>query len=336
MKRNLFKRMLSLILLALVFTGCKKSTDQELASVDDVNRRAGPGGHDNRCRLRSFVQSDGFNENFHYNDKGLADRWFIDYGDGTTFDYHMTYDKRNRLKNARMVIEGDAVNFTFYNTGNRTTRLTGFYESNGAPYADIYYTYNRKGQMISLDDNVADLHSRFTYDRMGNNNRIDFYIGSELFYTYLLTFDVPNKNPYLALNGVDFGFVSNFFLAPYFDKRWNNTGTFIIYDNGSPIVVADDDPAQTQLITGIGNYLTYAGYYDFVNEYYYDLRFEYENCGNENCDDKGINSASPVRATTAMSAKTKLRKIVEMRSGNMKQELMDFKKDCISRYKKGR
>lgn len=335
MKKNLFTRTFSLILLALIFTGCQKISDQELVSGNDGKGQENFRGNDNTCRLRSFVQSDGFNENFHYNNKGLADRWFIDYGDGTSFDYHITYDRKDKLKSARMLFGGDAVNFTFYNTGNRTTRLTGFFESNGEPYADIYYTYNRKGQMISLDDIVADIHSRFSYDRMGNNNKIDMYFGTELFYTYLLTFDNPNKNPYLALNGVDYGFTTFFFLATKFDKRWNSSGTFIIYDNGAPIVAADDDPAQTQIQTGIGNYVTYASYYDVVNESSYDLRFEYENCGNGNCDDKAAKQTQPVKRT-AMNANTKLRKIFDVRSENMKQQLMDFKKECISKHRKSR
>ena len=340
-KNNFLKTLCSLIFTVLLFSGCQKITEAELAkenqlSEKDAQNQANTSLNDNNsCRLLSFEQSDGYSENFHYNDKGLADRWYNVFGDGTVNDYHILYNKKDRIKSIQVIFPGDAVNYTFYYNGDQTTRATGYLESTGELYSDILYSYNQRGQMIMQDDIVSDVHSRFYYNNKGYNTRSDFYFGSEMFLSILLKFDISNKNPYLALNGVDFGF-NSYTLAPLFGKRWNSTGDFVIYEEGNPIVVGEDDPAQTEMQTGIGNYLTYVKYYDLISESFYDLRFRYENCGPGNENNIEKIPAPTFKKNSPMSVMTSLKKILGSHSKNMKQEFQEFKRQYSSQLKPGK
>jgi hypothetical protein len=187
--------------------------------------------------------------------------------------------------------------------------------------------------MIRLIDQPAGVETRFYYDNKGYNRRADMYINNEMIYTYLLNFDIPGKNPYMALNGIDFGFPNYIFMATLWDKRWNSSGTVLTYDNGNPIVIADDDPAQTEIHTGSGNYVTYAKYFDIPSESYYDMTFSFSNCSqNSNGEDIQAGSGS-VTKTSAMSTITRLKKILQKPSKNMKQELVDFKNQCLDQLR---
>jgi len=326
----------------LLFSGCKKVKEEELKSEDPLLGNAAKdetainARSDNKgCRLLTWEVSNGYSETFRYNSKGLVDEWRFNYADGFYYDYFMTYDNKGGLLTSQMLFPGDAVNFSFYTDGKHITRCTGYLESNNFMVNDIFYTYNNKGQMNRLDDEVVDVHTRFYYDNQGYNRRSDLYVGNELLYTLLMNFDIPGKNPYLALNGIDFGFPNYQFMATQWDNRWNSSGSWFIYDNGNPIVIADDDPAQTVIHTGNGNYVTYAKYYDIPSESFYDMTFSYSNCGqnsNSNGEDIQTGSGSAKKAGT-MSTIASLKKILNSHSKNMKQELIDFKNQCLSRLK---
>ncbi len=340
MKKNLLKTLSSFFLFVLLFSGCKKVTEQELMSDDPVSGKAAlnertantPNG-DNGCRLRAWQVNNGYSETFSYNRKGLVDRWRFDYADGFYYDYFITYDKKDRLLKSRMLMPGDAIDYNFYTDGKHITRCSGYLESTNELINDIFYIYNNRGQMIRLIDQPAGVETRFYYDNKGYNRRADMYINNELIYTYLLNFDIPGKNPYLGLNGLDFGFPNYIFLATPWDKRWNSSGDVLTYDNGNPIVIASDDPAQTEIHTGNGNYVTYAKYFDIPNEYYYDMTFSFSNCGqNSNGEDIQAGSGS-VKKTGTMSIITRLKKILQKPSKNMKQELVDFKNQCLQQVK---
>jgi hypothetical protein len=207
----------------------------------------------------------------------------------------------------------------------------GYLESGGI-WADIHYTYNYKGQMIKEDDDINEYHSRFYYDNKGFNTKTEFFIGTDLIYVSLLKFDIPNRNPYLAVNGVNYGFPS--FSWPLFDKRFNSAGTTILYDEGSPVVIWDDDPAQTVMQTGAAHYLNNAHYYEKVSETPYDITFTYQNCNGKDDDDfdKAI-PPSTIKNAGPLSVKTALTKILSRHSKNKKQELKDFKRQYINQQK---
>lgn len=337
MKKNFLKTFWSLIFSVLLFSGCQKITQEELMSEDpeQANSRINDDDDNNNCRLQSLVTDWGYSESFSYNPKGLANMWLIDYGGGDYFEHKITYDKKNKIKATRVIapvfLPGDAINYTFYSKGNLTTRALGYLES-GPIWADYNYSYNNKGQMIRLDETVNDVHTRYYYDKKGYCRRSDYYIGTELTLTLLMDFEISNKHPYLAVNGVDFGFPFEIFNV--FDKRWNSFGSWIMYDNGTPIVVNEDDPAQTVIHTGRGNYATYAKYFDIPSESFYEMTFNYSNCNGGHDEDNGkVMPATSVKQNRPMPVAESLKKILGTHSKNMKQELSDFKRQILSRLK---
>lgn len=341
MKKNILKTVCSLMLSALLISGCQKVTEKELIAEDPVTGNDGQeqannrhGDNDNGCRLSHVNQGFGFagpDMDFHYNHKGLADIWLLDYGEGDFEEHSIKYDHKNRIKGTRIIapvfLPGDAINYTFYSSGNFTTRALGYLES-GPIWADIYYTYNHKGQMVREDDMVNDYHTRFYYDNRGYNTRIEFYIGTDLYALFHWKYDIPNRNPYLSVNGVDFGFP--IYTWPLFDKRFNSSGTIILYDNGTPIVVAEDDPAQTVIQTGRNNYATNAHYYDIPAETPYDIVFTYENCGRGNDDVSNEKAPSTAKRAGPVSVKNRVAKILSRHSKNMKQELQVLKTETLN------
>ena len=265
MKKNYLRLSGSFLLVSLVFAGCQKTGKEFNEQIAQESKGGNDNNHD-KCQLIGYAQSDGYAEAYQYNHKGLVDKMSLDYGGGYVEEYDIKYDHKNRIKSSRftapLYLPGDAVNYTFYNDGKLTTRVTVHLESSGDLWSDIYYTYNRKGQMIKQDERVNDQHSRFYYDEKGFNTRTEYYLGSELFYKFLNKYDIPNRNPFLALKGVDFWFMSLF--SPLWDKRFNSSATYIYYDNGNPVVFLEDDPAQTIHQAGSNNYLTRAQYYDNI------------------------------------------------------------------------
>ncbi len=343
MKKDLLKTLCSIALSVLLLSGCKKVTEEELKlnepiagkeGLNQANTNTPTNQEGSSCRLRTWAVSNGYAETFRYNRKGLVDEWRFNYPDGFYYDYFITYEKKDRLLKARMLFPGDAVDFNFYTDGKHITRCSGYLESNDDLVNDIFYVYNNKGQMIRLIDVVAGVETRFYYDNKGYNRRSDMYINNELIYTLLLNYDIPNKNPNLALPGIDFGFPNFIFMATQWDKRWNSSGDWFIYDNGNPIVIASDDPAQTVIHTGQGNYATYAKYYDIPSESFYDMTFSYSNCnGNQNANEDEVIPAPSVKGNSPMPVMTRLQKILQSPSKNKKQQLLDLKKQLLDQVK---
>ena len=338
MKKNVFKAVCSLMLTALLFMGCQKITE-ELKPVEDLQDQQHAKSNDgdkSKCQLSRILWSDGLQFDFTYNRKGLADMWLVTYGPGDYQEHQIKYNNNNRIKSTRVTdpiyLPGDAVNYTFYDDGNFTTRALGYLES-GEIWGDIFYTYNNKGQMTREDDIVRDYHTRFYYNNMGFNTKVDFYIGTDLLYRYTYEFKIPNKNPYLAVNGVEFGFP--FYTFPLFDKRWESRGTGIYYEEGTPYIFYDLDPAQTTMQTGTHNYMTYSSYYDMATETAGNVTCTYQNCGGDNDDDDFNKTTTPSSAKTAgpLSIRNKLNQILSRPSKNMKQELKDFKRQYFSQLK---
>jgi hypothetical protein len=86
MKKNLLKNLCSLLLTVLLFSGCRKTTEELIPDndlQDEALTKTNEG--DNDCRLQHVNQGFGFagpDMDFHYNQKGLADIWRLDYGGG--------------------------------------------------------------------------------------------------------------------------------------------------------------------------------------------------------------------------------------------------------------
>jgi hypothetical protein len=258
--------------------------------------------------------------------------WRLNYAPGDYTEHQIKYNNRNRIKSTRVIdpifLPADTINYTFYDNGNFTTRALGYLTSGGI-WADIYYKYNQRRQMTRIDDAVNDFHSRFYYNNSGYNTKTEFYIGTDLLYTYSFEFTIPNKNPYLAVNGVDFGFP--FYVLPLFDKRWESKGKVIYYEEGIPYVIYDLDAAQTTIQTGAHNYMTYSSYYDMATETAGNVACTYQNCGGD--DDDRIAAPPAIKSTGQLSIKNRLISILNRPSKNIKQQLKDFKQEYFSQLK---
>jgi hypothetical protein len=328
MKKNLLKTLARVFITVLLFSGCKKETEQ-LPVVTDVQDEqvAKHDDDDNKCQLRRVDFGNNQFYEFHYNRKGLADKWHIDYGGGDFIDYQMMYNNRGRIINTQLTqtFPGN-VNYKFYYTGNFITHVTGHDEASGELVADIYFKYNRTGQMVKWDDIAADTHSRYFYNNRGFNTRTDFFIGPDLILESHHKYVIPNRNPYLAVKGVEFGF-------PFPDwqpvnKRLLSQDSVILYDEGEPFLINDYDPAKTRIQTGIHNYVTHAYYFDRASFIHRNrnIIFTYQKCGDNDDDfDKPI-VPSPAKEVGPLSPVDRLNKILSSTSKNKKQELKAFRK----------
>jgi hypothetical protein len=213
---------------------------------------------------------------FHYNEKGLADQWTIDYGYGT-IEETMHYDDDDRLIAADEIYFGSNYEYRFYYSGKRLTRATRISIDFPEDAMDFTYTYNLKGQNIRQDDVVRDEHVLMYYDDMGTCIRTDIYFGGDLWYSDNYTFEQPIRNPLLNVPGVETGFLS--YGGTYMsNKRWLTTNRTILYDNGVPFVFNDYDPSKTNAITGNHNFPSSVNYFDRISDAPLDIVFDFDNC----------------------------------------------------------
>jgi hypothetical protein len=334
MKKNLLKILTGLVLTVLLFSNCKKETEQLpiVVDVQDEQVAKHDDDDDNKCQLRRVDFGNNQFYEFHYNRKGLADTWHIDYGGGDFIDYQMMYNNRNRIIKTHLTqpFLGN-VNYKFYYAGNFITRITGHDEASGELVADIYFMYNRKGQMVKQDDIAADYHNRYFYNNRGFNTRTDFYIGPDLFVESHNKYDIPNRNPYLAVKGLEFGFPFPEWQS--FNKRLLSQDSVILYDEGEPFLINDYDPAKTRIQTGIHNYVTHAYYFDRASFIHRNrnIIFTYQNC-RDNDDNNNFDKTpapSPVTKAGPLSPIDRLNKILSQPSKNIKQELKEFRKQYL-------
>ena len=270
-----------LLLTLLVLTGCKKEIGESITS-DSQEENVATGSLANKnpessCRLKTFDWPGFGTWQFHYNDKGLADQWTIDYGYGAVVET-MFYDNNNRLVRAEEDFFGAAnYVYNFYYSGNRLARITRVNVDLPEDGSDFAFTYNWKGQITRQDDNILDQHVLMYYDAIGNCTRTDIYFGSVLWFSDNYTFNIPSRNPKLNIPGVETGFPF-YGTANVPDKWWFSSNKSILYDDGNPIILNDYDPSQTIINTGSHNFPVTVNYYDLITESHVNITLEYENC----------------------------------------------------------
>jgi hypothetical protein len=277
MRKNLLITYCVVLFSLLQFSGCRKETKDSLVSSETAtDSKLASSENNSKCRL-NHIDWGGFFYDFHYNEKGLADEWILDFGDGLPHHYTMEYDKNNRLIKAYDYYNNIIYTNLFEYTGNLITKHT--WTSNiTAEAGEVIFTYNKKGEMLTQDDIINDVHVTFVYGPRGCIHW-DFYIGNALYLSDDFTYSIPNRNPFLAIPGLSFAFPLYAFGT--WDKWWNTSDRFVLYDNGNPIILYDYDPAQTVMQTGHQNYLTSVSYYDRVSESTVINTFTYENCGGQ-------------------------------------------------------
>ncbi len=283
MRKNIIIACSILLLAASLITGCKKdSTDGSAAYEATAASKLASSDNSSKCQLVNLDWGNGAFWHFHYNEKGLADNWIIDNADGLPHHFTMQYDKNNRLTGAKDHFNNTIYSNIFIYTGSQITERT--YTNNvTSETGDVLYTYNKKGEMVKEDDIINDVHVTFVYGPMGCIHW-DLYFGSNHYLSNDITFEIPNRNPLLAIPGIAFGFpYSNVAL---WDKRQETSDHLVTYDNdNNPFVIFDTDPAQTTMQTGHQNYLTSVNYYDKVSQTISTYTFTYQNCDRGNDQD---------------------------------------------------
>lgn len=326
MRKNYLAFISSFLLAALFIIGCQKETIE----TKETSGSNGPGNSANRvsensCRLTVLDWPTSARFEFHYNARGLADEWIIDYGFGSPLHTNkMTYDNNDRLIQSDEFYFGSNYVYHFYYTKKVLTRITRINVDDPADAIDSRLTYNNKGQNIRQDDVINDSHVLMTYDNMGNLTRMDIYFGTELVYSDIYTFSIPARNPRAAVPGVDIGFP--FYGTAGFTDKWQFTSNRTeIYDNGNLFLFNDYDPAQTTINTGNHNYPISATYYDRVTDAPITISFDYENCNGKGSNAKGAN----LQGNTKSGIKNTTRKIrpllVRGSSKSIKEQIQRMK-----------
>jgi hypothetical protein len=328
MKKIFFKSTSLFLLAALLITGCQKQIqEKENTIIEEENSSAARNDDDKPgCQLTHYDDGSGYSLDIKYSKKGLASELSQTYSDGYHETHQIFYDKKERFIKTRITsTDYPVIKYDFIYTGDVITRAKGYLEGTNEPFADIFYTYNRKGQLIRTDDVIRDYHLKYTYNTKGFVGHTDYYLGTDLFVTYDYTYRIPNKNPYLAIPGVDYGFWGGF----DFDKWWETSDYIVLYDEGTPYVLADYDQARTVLNKGPHDYLNSAVYYDRVSESNITLTFNYQNCGRGSHDD---NAASSVlnRQNQPLSPANKLRRVLTAPGKEIKAKM----KELIREYRK--
>jgi len=324
-----FIKLSTLIAFIAISVGCKKVNDQT-HSDSLVSGKLQDAVNQDKCRLQRIQWSDGTYLSFTYNSSGLLEGFLENYGEEVV--NHYTYDQNGRPISSVLQYPTDAVNMNYYYTGNLLTRTTGFLESTGQPWYDIHYTYDKKGEIISLDDEASDIHTKFYYNPQGYATTIKFYVGNELVYLLNYRYDIPNRNPFLAVRGINIWHTN--YIGPLFDQRWESSYDLTYYENGVGYVVSEYDPASITMQTGNQGYLTYTSFFDkspFVDAAG-DITMTYENCGGNDNANRNLSLAG--KRPGSLSYRSKMMNILSHPTKNIKQDLRDLHVQWKSRLNK--
>ncbi len=317
MKKNYLKLISTFLFAALFIIGCQKEAKESTgndAALNSANK-----AKENSCRLTVNDWPTAAKFEFHYNDRGLADEWIVDYGFG------LPLHTNDRLTQSNEFYFGSNYVYHFYYSGKLLTRLTRVNVDDPADAIDVMLTYNSKGQNIRQDDETNDFHVLMTYDNIGNCTRTDLYFGNDLVFSDIYSFNIPARNPRSAVPGViDIGFIA-YGTAGFGDKWQFTSNRTEYYDNGNLFLFNDYDPKQTIIITGNHNLPSSATYYDLVTEEPITITFDYENCNGNGSTAKAGNSQINMNPAAKTSIKNP-RSLLRMGSAkSIKEQLQRMK-----------
>ena len=317
--------------LLFVICGCKKTAplDEPLVSADKLQ-----GKHDNdddddgRCRL-IFSDRDGvYSTSYHYNRNGLVDNWKIDYHDGYPDVYNFTYDNRNHLKTAYVVFNYSARVFDvkYQYQGDRLVKETWFTAGTKDVVDEIVNTYNNRDQIIKRKSVPKNIYCTFTYNFLGNNPLVNYYVNDELFLKEEYTHQQFNRNPLTSLKGIPV-------MLPYYDfvisSWWETSQKWTIYEEGVPTVIVDLDPKTAVMKLGPKHYLTSVSNFDRAIQQNTKAIFKYENCGGKDDVNEQLPASDNIVASKnspmAIIAKFK-RALLPGQSESIKNEVKELKR----------
>jgi hypothetical protein len=300
MKKNYLRLIGSFLVSLLFITGCQKVIqDQPFNSEIESLSKSDHEGGKNECRMTFGTNTDptySQDWHFHYNDKGLADEWYIE-NQGI---YKLEYDAGGRLKKSIYAIN-DEVFFTtyfFYQGRNKKVVKEIVYFGTGTDIFDeIYHTYNGKGKLVKVQSFVNDYVALTKYSHEGSVLSNELFFGGTPVYSAFYTYNKHYKNPYQAIQGIDHAFP---YYAPayLFCSDWQFAGAKEVgYDeNGNPFTTFEYDASKTVWQAGHQNYPASATYYDLLSADWYPYKFEFENCGPHNNCNSSITPPSSLSA----------------------------------------
>ncbi len=281
MKRKLFVNIGAVLVTVLILSSCKKEAIQlktlEASTTNEALKSASY-KKDNECRLTYLDWPGSGTWQFHYNSKGLADKWSIDYGFGLPVtEETLFYDNENRLIRANEVYFSLNYVYLFTYKDKRISSISRSSVEFPDEVQNFQFTYNKKGQNIRQDDVVNDQHILMFYDARGNCTKTDTYIGTDLWISDNYQFDATARNPRLNVPGIELGFP--FYGGTFMtDKNWFISNRTLFYESGIPYMLNDYDPSKTTITTGNHNFPSSALYYDAVSEADINITFGYKNC----------------------------------------------------------
>jgi hypothetical protein len=315
MKKNLIT--FSIILFVFVWiTGCKKESSQSTSTGETNDLQV---GNNSSCKATQIVWAYWYTWDFHYNDKGLADEWKIDFGGGYFWNFKMKYDKFNKLIEATAYDPYDnkiiVTSFTY--SGNQIIKQI-WTDLQGGPNSDLRFSHNSKGQIVKVDDILNDTHVFLTYDDMGNWIRSDYYVGSDIYYSDIYEYGIQARNSMLTVSGVDWPFP--FYGGSYFQKLWFSRNLSIVYDGeGNQFVINDLNASDEDFTTTLQNFPASVHYYDETSQGPFDFSFGYSCNGNSNVSSQ---------ATQANTNKTINRLKPTLSVGkSIKEQLQELRKE---------
>lgn len=314
----------------MVISGCQKdipaielttSPDQLQGKSEDSDDESG------NCRL-VFDDRDGIYGNFFkYNDRGLVDKWTIDYYDGYPEVYTFTYDNSKRLNTGHCVryYNGKSYDIKYKFQANKLIRETWFNAGTAIIADDLVNTYNTKGQIIIRKSVTKNIKCTFTYDNYGNNPLVNFYVNDVLVLKEEYSHFQRNRNPLTSLNGIPV-------ILPYYDfvisRWWETSQKWTIYDEGGPTVIIDMDPSTCVMHLGPHKYLRSVSNFDRAVQTNTTAVFEYENCsGDDNSNSSASKNVSTAKNPRSASIAKFKRALFPGQSEDIMVELKKLKKE---------
>ncbi len=295
-------------------SSCRKDIQDYPAENDSMADNEKTATRPGECRLTSASRDNAYTVFLKYNNRGLVSEWKEDYFDGFPYIITYKYDLFGRLKSGQTINTYDGTSFDvkYIYQGNRLVKHIIYQSGTNTVVNEIVNTYNSRGQITRRGSTVFPVYCTFTYNALGNNPLVNYYIDGSLYLKEEFSYKQFNRNPYLAAHGIPYVTYLYDFM---FSKWWQTSEKYTFYDDqGVGTVTLDLDPATAALTLGPQNYLTSITNLDRISGENTSAYFTYDNCNCTPLKSTGKGKAS--LSNTRYLALAKFRRAFE--NGDMK------------------